>query len=343
MSEHAFAGLPADPAPPGWLPGFAATATVMLCFLLVVMSFAEFDLRRYREVSAAFSRGFGATEAPEAIPAGQGVAARAFAPRWPEPLPISEAWHGALALPPIEIPEAPTPTPAPAAAPSPPPQTPPAARDEATDEALLSATREAIAAAVTRTRTDAVALARRLEGPIGTGELELETRGLSILLRVHEDAAFVPGSRALDTTWARLLGELPGLLTVAPSAVVVHGHTDAPEPGLRAASRAWADSAARAAAVAGALLSDRRLDARRMALSAHADTRPVAPNDSAANRARNRRIEILIEQGPEPGLREGLEALRAAEPEAYRALGIDDPFGLAPGQGGMATPAEENR
>lgn len=326
MNEPAFAGLPVDPVPPGWLPGFAATATVMLCFLLVVMSFAEFDLRRYREVSGAFARGFGVDEAAEAIPAGRGVGARAVVPRWPQPLPISEPWHGELDLPPIDIAEAPAQAP-PAEPASPAP--PPAAAVPARDEALLASTREAIAAAVTRTRADAVAIARRLQEPIGKGELELETRGLSILLRLSADAAFVPGVRALDTGWARLLGELPGLLTVAPTAVVVHGHTDAPEPGLRAASRAWADSAAHAAAVAGALLSDRRLDARRMGLSAHADTRPLAPNDSAANRARNRRVEILIELGPDPALREGIEALRAASPEAYRDLGIDDPFGLA--------------
>lgn len=337
MSEPAFAGLPADPAPPGWLPGFAATATVMLCFLLVVMSFAEFDLGRYREVSSAFARGFGVADSAEAIPAGRGVGARAFVPRWPAPTPISERWRGEPVLPGLDI----APPPADAAEPVPAdatetasPRGSAAAPKTAPDEALLASTREAIAVAVTRTRADAVTLARRLQAPIGQGQLELETRGLSILLRISEDAAFVPGSRALATDWARLLGELPGLLTVPPTAVVIHGHTDTPEPGLRAAARAWADSAARAAAVAGALLSDRRLDARLLGLSAHADTRPLAPNDSVANRARNRRVEILIEQGPEPGLVEGVEALRNSAPEAYRALGIDDPFGLAPGRGG---------
>ncbi|MFM7785040.1 MAG: hypothetical protein ACKPE6_10430, partial [Gammaproteobacteria bacterium] len=162
MSEPAFAGLPADPAPPGWLPGFAATATVMLCFLLVVMSFAEFDLRRYREVSSAFARGFGVAESAEAIPAGQGVGARAFVPRWPAPIPISESWRGEPVLPDIDI----APAPADVAEPAPADATEPLSaqssatvQETAPDEALLAGTREAIAAAVARTRADAVTLA----------------------------------------------------------------------------------------------------------------------------------------------------------------------------------------
>ncbi len=333
MNEPAFAGLPADPTPPGWLPGFAATATVMLCFLLVVMSFAEFDLRRYREVSSAFARGFGVERAVEPAPAGRGVGVRSVVPRWPEPLPISEPWRGELDLPPIDIAELPAPAPPSGLAEPSHGAAPAEVVVSAPDEARIASTREAIAAAVARTRADAVALAGRLQGPIGQGELELETRGLSILLRLSADAVFVPGARALDTGWARLLGELPVLLTVPPTAVVVHGHTDAPEPGRRAASRAWADSAAVAAAVAGALLADQRIDARRMQLSVHADTRPLAPNDSRDNRARNRRVEILIEQGPDPALAEDIEALRAAAPEAYRALGMDDPFGLSGARG----------
>jgi chemotaxis protein MotB len=53
-------------------------------------------------------------------------------------------------------------------------------------------------------------------------------------------------------------------------------------------------SAARAIAVVRELVTRRGVDPRRIEAQGFAETRPVVPNDSAANRALNRRIEIEV-------------------------------------------------
>jgi outer membrane protein OmpA-like peptidoglycan-associated protein len=49
-------------------------------------------------------------------------------------------------------------------------------------------------------------------------------------------------------------------------------------------------------------LAHKGIDARRLAAVGYGDSRPVAPNDSQANRARNRRIELTVTShaGPLP-------------------------------------------
>ena len=54
-------------------------------------------------------------------------------------------------------------------------------------------------------------------------------------------------------------------------------------------------SAARSAAVADYLLGGTELQQGRVMVAGFADTRPLGPNDTAEGRARNRRIEIIVD------------------------------------------------
>jgi OOP family OmpA-OmpF porin len=69
----------------------------------------------------------------------------------------------------------------------------------------------------------------------------------------------------------------------------IGGHADASGH----ARRNLALSRRRAQGVA-AYMIDKGIDAGRLAAVGYGDTRPVAPNDTQANRAKNRRIEVVI-------------------------------------------------
>ena len=80
-------------------------------------------------------------------------------------------------------------------------------------------------------------------------------------------------------------------------AITVSGHTD--NVPIRSGGQYrsnWELSAARAASVAHELLAA-GLDPARLMVSGHADTQPRVLNDSPANRALNRRVDITFANG----------------------------------------------
>jgi len=79
--------------------------------------------------------------------------------------------------------------------------------------------------------------------------------------------------------------------------VLITGHSDnVPIRSMRYPSN-WHLSAARAESVRGALST--QVDAARMRADGKADAEPVAPNDTPANRARNRRVDIVLLTPPD--------------------------------------------
>ena len=86
-------------------------------------------------------------------------------------------------------------------------------------------------------------------------------------------------------------------------AITVSGHTDNVPIRSGGAYRSnWELSAARAASVGHELLAA-GLDPARLMVSGHADTQPRVANDTAANRASNRRVDITFANGRDrPGV-----------------------------------------
>ena len=87
-----------------------------------------------------------------------------------------------------------------------------------------------------------------------------------------------------------------------PGRIKVQGHTDnIPINSARFRSN-WELSSARAVSVAHQLMRGDYIDQDRFEVTGFADTRPLAPNDNPDNRARNRRVEVVIRQGLEQEL-----------------------------------------
>ena len=104
--------------------------------------------------------------------------------------------------------------------------------------------------------------------------------------------SFASGSDELGPENFDVLTKLQRVVREFPNAMItVEGHTD--NVGNEAANQAL--SRRRAIAVRDYLLSNVAMSANRIAAVGYGQNRPIAPNDSAAGRARNRRIDVTID------------------------------------------------
>jgi type VI secretion system protein ImpK len=111
------------------------------------------------------------------------------------------------------------------------------------------------------------------------------------ILRISN--SFPSGSDQIKKDFIPMLAKIARELKTDTSRIVVVGHTDnRPIFSARFPSN-WHLSQARAKNVANILTASAPLKAR-ISFEGHADSDPIAPNDTAENRALNRRIEIQI-------------------------------------------------
>jgi outer membrane protein OmpA-like peptidoglycan-associated protein len=117
------------------------------------------------------------------------------------------------------------------------------------------------------------------------GRFEILSRAGSIYFR--------SGSAQLDAKSAPLLDNLADIVLRCPGMVVeVSGHTDS--DGSSSANLRLSEQ--RAAAVAEFLVG-KGVDAARFTVVGRGESMPVVPNDTASNKARNRRIEFKVVNG----------------------------------------------
>ncbi|WP_022708183.1 peptidoglycan -binding protein [Paracoccus zeaxanthinifaciens] len=110
------------------------------------------------------------------------------------------------------------------------------------------------------------------------------------------EATLSPAGRDQITGVAKLLTEISDDIPPEIDWIIrVDGHTDSrPLSGSGRWRDNWELSQARALAVVRFLTDELGFPANRLAATGFADTRPVAPEDSDANRALNRRIELKL-------------------------------------------------
>lgn len=117
-------------------------------------------------------------------------------------------------------------------------------------------------------------------------------------------AELKPGAREILDDLARVIEE------ASPRGFRVTGHTDSVPIRTRRHGSNWDLSTARAVAVVR-YLTDHGLDPTRLVATGRASNEPVADNDTAAGRAQNRRIEVVLE----PDLSELPDVSAAIVPE----------------------------
>lgn len=127
----------------------------------------------------------------------------------------------------------------------------------------------------------------------------VETADRSVVT-LRGDGVFASGSAEVARNLEPVLLRIGDALKTVPGKVIVIGHTDNTKPALSARLPSNFDlSKARARTVA-ALLAERSGPPTRYTSEGRGETEPVAPNDSTVNRARNRRVDIVVLTPPQP-------------------------------------------
>lgn len=144
-------------------------------------------------------------------------------------------------------------------------------------------------------RADGIAtLERAFAGELASGLIQLHRGTNSLVVRVGEGGAFATGDATLSPLALAVIDKVGDLARAQSARIVIGGHTDDQPINTARFRDNWDLSAARAIAVVRELVARRGIDPRRIEAQGFADTRPVVPNDTAANRALNRRIEIEV-------------------------------------------------
>ncbi|MEE8508423.1 MAG: OmpA family protein, partial [Myxococcota bacterium] len=125
-----------------------------------------------------------------------------------------------------------------------------------------------------------------------------------------EEILFPSGSASLNSSGTAVLRKVGRRLLELPHTIAVEGHTD-DVPVARRFPSNWELAAARASSVVR-LLIDLGVEPERLKAVSRAEFAPIASNDSAEGRAKNRRIEIQLDAPVD----DSVSASGAEEPSA---------------------------
>ena len=167
-------------------------------------------------------------------------------------------------------------------------------------------------------------LQEKVKEEIAKGEIALTQSGGRLRVDMVDKLLFDSGDARISRRGEGVLARVGAVLAKVPDRQIhVSGHTDdQPINGKlnhRFATN-WELSSSRALNVVRFLQQQAQVPPERMVASGHGQYQPIASNGTAAGRARNRRIEILLTPAlaPEPVTREKLEDSQRPAPTSGR-------------------------
>lgn len=148
-------------------------------------------------------------------------------------------------------------------------------------------------------------LATELSDAIDSGRLEIAEDPRGLVLSLPEQATFAIGSANVHPEARQLIGRIAASVQPLGNALRIEGHTDDVPIRTPRYQSNWELSTARSSAVVSFLIHDAGLEPARLSAAGYGEFHPRAPNDSPANRARNRRVDIVVlnelAESKEPG------------------------------------------
>ncbi|MDY0256565.1 flagellar motor protein MotB [Gudongella oleilytica] len=115
-----------------------------------------------------------------------------------------------------------------------------------------------------------------------------------VFVEIKDAILFESGSAQLKDTGIELLGKLENMLNDFDNDIVIEGHTDNVPMNSAMYPSNWELSAARAVSVLRYLNEEMNVEPTRLSARGYGEYSPIAPNDTATNRSRNRRVNIMI-------------------------------------------------
>ena len=261
--------LPEEEKPgiPAWVVTFADLMSLLMTFFVLLLSFSEIDAMKFKQIAGELSKAFGVQREVPAleIPQGTSPIFDKFSPAPPEPTVLEQVRQTTTT-------------------------------EDPNLETLKSPDETAVAEAVQEQMDERVdRILTVLEPAVVDGRISVSQDQARIIIRIEEKGSFPSASADVTYEFEGLLLDMAPILADMAGDITIEGHTDdLPINTTRFASN-WNLSAARAAAVANVLLARGQLSADRIRVAGIADTQPRVANTSATNRAKNRRVEIILD------------------------------------------------
>lgn len=294
------ASCPKCPPPglPAYMGTFADLMSLLMCFFVLLLSFSEMDVQKFKQIAGSMAFAFGVQNKIEVkdIPKGTSVIAMEFRPGRPDPTPIDTIQQQTMDMTQQTLEfqagqedsqggrqeqrEDKT-----------------GGASDSTDDSSSTPTEAQTAQMQEQTNDMLKKIAEQMQEQIQDGAIELESLGQQIIIRVRENGSFPSGSTFLQPRFKPIIQQIGAILKDIPGEITVTGHTDSDQVSDELNSNNWELSAKRAVSVAVEMLQGTGLDKSRLVVVGHADTRPLVPNNTEDNRRRNRRVEISIMQG----------------------------------------------
>jgi chemotaxis protein MotB len=293
---------------PAWMGTFADLMALLMCFFVLLLSFSEMDVLKFKQIAGSMKFAFGVQNKIEVkdIPKGTSVIAMEFRPGRPEPTPIDTIQQQTTNMTQemLEF-QAGNEDSAGGRQKQRGEQRGGAAQQTASEQQSQSNSEKASQEEVAdRMRK----VAQKLEKQIIDGAIEMESLGQQITIRIRENGSFSAGSAFLQPQFVPILSKIGALLADMPGDIEVSGHSDSQQISNELYRSNWDLSSQRAVAVAEELRRAEGFDESRMSVVGKADTDPMSDIDDAQNRSRNRRVEISINQG-KPKISEPISVL----------------------------------
>lgn len=139
------------------------------------------------------------------------------------------------------------------------------------------------------------AISKALRNFEGKG-LTVEERNGKVYISMENKLLFASGSWAVGSQGKQAVKQLGSVLAEnADIAVLIEGHTDnVPYSGNAQLSGNWDLSTKRATAIVNLLLNNKQIDAQNLTAAGRGEFAPIASNDTAEGKAKNRRIEVIL-------------------------------------------------
>ena len=145
-----------------------------------------------------------------------------------------------------------------------------------------------------KARSAADLLSKVFAPQLASGQISIDSRAGSLLIKLGEAGAFGSGEAMLSPTALQLIARVAVVARAGNARLIIGGHTDnVPIRNSRYQDN-WDLSAARAIAVVRELVDRQGVDPKQIEAQGFGDTRPAFENDTAEHRAANRRIEIAV-------------------------------------------------
>lgn len=120
--------------------------------------------------------------------------------------------------------------------------------------------------------------------------------GTTIILRIEDSVLFARGQTKISPASYMLLRDIADIIRPLPVLIKIEGHGDDSQGATDITN--WNVSTARSVSVMRFFYRSNLLSLDRLSAVGYADKKPIVPNNSNANRSRNRRVDFVLRLKP---------------------------------------------